>query len=101
MGTVSVRVVALGFIFVVRLRFPSGLSIVDVLRNRYGTDLVKYVRQLEKIDYKYPNCSLTKIFYKLVNTVMSFQSFCNLNWQIETFYRNVRLRLTTPVRNDC
>ena len=45
LGTISVRVVALVFIFIIRLRFPSGLSIVEVLRNRYGADLVKSVRK--------------------------------------------------------
>ena len=93
----NVRVIVLVFISIARLRFPSGLSIVEVLRNRYGTDLVKNVRKLEKIDYKY-RCSLSWIFYKLVNTGMSFQSFSDLSWQIETYNR---LRLTTPARNDC
>ena len=53
LGTISVCVAALVFIFIARLRFPSGFSIVEVLRSRYGTDLVKNVRKLEKIDYKY------------------------------------------------
>ena len=47
LGTMSVCVVALVFIFIARLRFPPGLSIVEMLRNRYGTDLVKNVRKLE------------------------------------------------------
>ena len=36
-----------------QLRFPSGLSIAEVLLNGYGTDLVKNLRKLEKIGYKY------------------------------------------------
>ena len=52
-GTASVYVIALVFIFIARLRFPSGLSIVEVLRNRYGTNLVKNVRKFDKIDCKY------------------------------------------------
>ena len=52
-GTASVCVVALVFIFIARRRFPSGLSIVEVLRNRYGTNLVKNVRTFDKIDCKY------------------------------------------------
>ena len=58
LGTMNVRVIALVFIFNARLRFPSGLSIVEVLRNRYGTDLVRNVRKLEKIDYKYRKLQL-------------------------------------------
>ena len=53
MGTTSIRIAALVFIFVARLRFTSGFSIVEMLRNRYGTDLVKNIRKTEKIDYKY------------------------------------------------
>ena len=53
LGTINVRLVALVFTFISRLRFPSGLSIIEVLRNRYGANLVKNVRKLEKIDYKY------------------------------------------------
>ena len=49
----SVRVVALIFILIARLRFPSDLPMVQVLRNRYDIDLVKNVRKLEKIDHKY------------------------------------------------
>ena len=51
-------VIVLLFIFIARLRFPSGLSIVEVLCNRYGTDLVKNVRKLEKIDWKYRKLQL-------------------------------------------
>ena len=53
MFEISVRVVALIFMFIARLRFPSGLLMVQVLRNRYDIDLVKNVRKLEKIDHKY------------------------------------------------
>ena len=51
--TMSVCVAALAFIFIARLRFPAGFSVVEVLRNRYGCDLVKNVGKLEKNDYKY------------------------------------------------
>ena len=51
--TMSVCVAALAFIFIARLIFPAGFSIVEVLRNRYGCDLVKNVGKLEKNDYKY------------------------------------------------
>ena len=53
LGTMNVTVIALVFIFIARLRFISRVSIVEVLRNRYGAELVKNVRKLEKIDYKY------------------------------------------------
>ena len=43
LGPMSIGIVALGF-FIARLRFPCGLFIVEVLRNRY-VDLVKNVRK--------------------------------------------------------
>ena len=58
LGTMSVRVVALVFIFIARLRFPSCLSTAEVLRNRYSNDLFKNVRKLKKIDYKYRKLQL-------------------------------------------
>ena len=64
----NVRIVAVVFIFIARLKLPSSVSVIEVLRKRYGTDFVNNV-------------------IKLVNTAMSFQSFCNLIWQIETYDR--------------
>ena len=64
LGPISVRVVALVFLFIARVRFPSGMSIVKVLRNRYGLDLVKNVRKLEKIDWKYRKIQLDLEFLK-------------------------------------
>lgn len=46
LGTMSVLVVALVFIFITRLRLPLGLSIIEVLRNTCGTDLTKNVRKM-------------------------------------------------------
>lgn len=37
--------------------FPSGLSIVEMLGNKYGTNLVS-IRKFEKIDYKYRKLQL-------------------------------------------
>ena len=47
------RVISIAFLFLVRLRFPSNLSTIQVIRKRYGNDTVKLVRQFEKLDYKY------------------------------------------------
>ena len=53
LGTTGVCDIVLVFTCIARTRFSSGLSIVEVLSNRYGTYLVKNVRKLEKIDNKY------------------------------------------------
>ena len=87
LGTMSVRVVALVFIFIARLRFPSGLSIAEVLRNRYGTDVVKNVRKLEKIDDKYCKLQLDLDFLQTCpqsNVIPKFLRFKLAN-------RNLRL----------
>ena len=47
------KVISIVFLFLVRLRFPSKLSTIQVIRNRYGNDTVELVQQFEKLDYKY------------------------------------------------
>ena len=41
------------FLFLVCLRFPNHLSTIQVIRKRCGEDIVKKVRQCEKLDLKY------------------------------------------------
>ena len=52
------RTLALIFMFVVRLRFPSRLSLLQVIRNRYGDTIVKLVRKFEKVDFKHRKAAL-------------------------------------------
>ena len=40
-------------LFLVRLCFPLQLSIVQVIRNRYGNEVVKMMRKFEKLDFTY------------------------------------------------
>ena len=47
------RVISIVFLFLVRFRFSSNLSTIQVIRNCYGNDTVKVVRQFEKLDYKH------------------------------------------------
>ena len=46
-------VMSIVFLFPVRLRFPSHLPIVQVIRNRYGNEVVKMMRKFEKLDFTY------------------------------------------------
>ena len=48
----ALRIATLVFLFIVRIRFPASESLIGVLRKRYGRDLVKEIRTLEKIDFK-------------------------------------------------
>ena len=58
------RVLSIVFLFLVRLRFPSNLSTIQVIRNRYGNDTVKLVRQFDKLDYKHRKILLDLNFLK-------------------------------------
>ena len=40
------------FLFIIRIRFPKGKSIADIIRSRYGETFVRKIRKLEKNDYK-------------------------------------------------
>ncbi|XP_057298506.1 uncharacterized protein LOC130629365 [Hydractinia symbiolongicarpus] len=46
------RVVTIALLFLIRLRFPGGKSINEVLRDRYGNLKVQLCRKFEKVDYK-------------------------------------------------
>ena len=52
-GSTALRIAALVFLFIARIRFPASDSLICVLRKRYGRDLVKEVRTLEKLDFKH------------------------------------------------
>ena len=45
------RVSALVFLFLIRLRFPHSKSVAEVIRKMYGQNRVKKLRKLEKLDY--------------------------------------------------
>ena len=44
------RVISIVFLFLVHLRFPSNLSTIEAIRNRYGNDTFKLVGQFAKFD---------------------------------------------------
>ena len=56
-------VISLVFIFLTRLRFPSKLSIAEVLRKRYGDRILKLVRKFEKTSIRnsLPQCNIKVI----------------------------------------
>ena len=56
---------SLVFIFLTRLRFPSKLSFVEVLRKRYGDRILELVRKFEKTDIKHKNARLELQFLKI------------------------------------
>ena len=57
-------VISLVFIFLIRLCFPSKLSIVEVLRKRYS-DKISEIRKFEKTDIKHKKALLDLQFLKV------------------------------------
>ena len=49
---ILLRTYALVFLFVIRLRFPTGVAVSEIIRKRYNDDVLKRIRQYEKLDYK-------------------------------------------------
>ena len=52
------------FMFLIRLRFPKNLSLIQVIHKRYSNSVVKLVRIFEKLDFKYRKASLDLQFLK-------------------------------------
>ena len=46
------RVAAIVFLLLIRLRFPKSKSILDILRQRYSRNTLKRIRRFEKLDYR-------------------------------------------------
>ena len=47
-----VRVLALVFLFLLKLRSPANKSVAEIIRKRYGTDAVKWLHKFERFDFK-------------------------------------------------
>ena len=52
-GSTVLHIATLVFLFIARIRFPASFSLIGVLRKKYGHNLVKEVRTLEKLDFKH------------------------------------------------
>ena len=46
------RVAAIVFLFLIRLRFPKSKSISDIIRGRYSQSTLKRIRKFEKLDFR-------------------------------------------------
>ena len=116
-----IRVISLVFLFIVRCRFPTQFSIISILCKRYGENLVKSVRKLEKLDFKHEKAQLDLEFlqtckknnvilkflrFKLANRQLPSSHACNicqkwlLNEEIPNKHRTVRtlaFRLTSLI----
>lgn len=85
----ELRVLTLIFLIINRCRFHKERSIADTIRKRYGPRIVRYMRRLEKVDFKVRKKKLD----------ITFLEACITNKIIPTFLKfktaNRRLRNTT------
>ena len=91
-------VISLVFILRTRLRFPSRLSIAEVLRKRYGDWSLNLVRKFEKTDIKHKKALLDSQFLKICkdhNVIPRFLRFkvANANWHSSLIYRRRQSKL--------
>ena len=80
-------VISLVFIFLTRLLLPSKLSIVEVLRKRYGDRILKLVRKFEKTNVKHKKALLDLQFLKVCedhNVIANFWRFKVTNASLRT-----------------
>ena len=63
----GVSIVSLVFLFLIRLRFPRGKSIADVIVSRYGRRTLQLYRRVEKADFKSKKLTLDLRFLNNCN----------------------------------
>ena len=64
--------------FLVRLRFPNKLLLLQVICNEYGDTIVKLVRKFEKINFKHRKAALDLNFLQIYcsfNAIPKFLQF--------------------------
>ena len=83
----SLRTLALVFMFLVRIRFSSRLSLLQVIRNRYGSTIVKLVRKFEKVDFEHRKTTLD----------WNFLQTC---WSFNVIQKIFQFRVTNDVFQD-
>ena len=72
--------------FLTRLRFPSKLSIAEVLRKRYGERILKLVRKFEKTDIKNKKALLDIQFLKICEDHNVMEIICFIFCYIFSVY---------------
>ena len=93
-----VRIIGLVFLLMIRIRFPRGKSIADIIRNRYGEAQVKKIQRFEKRDFKLGKCHLDLKFLldcKNNGVIPKFLRFKLANRHLKNFhvYKKCPIRL--------
>ena len=92
-----VRIIGLVYLFIIRIRFPRGKSIADIIRNRYDQAFVKIIWRFEKCDFKFRKCYLDLRFLldcKKNSVISKFLRFKLANSHLNNshVYRKCQLR---------
>ena len=82
------RTLALVFLFLVRLRFPSRLSLLQVIRNRYGDTVVKLVCKFQKVDFEYRKAALGLNFLETCRSFNGLPKFLQSRVANKNFQRS-------------
>ena len=84
------KVAAIVFLFLIRLRYPYSNSFSQIVRRRYGDKIIKRLRKFENIDYRLQEAELDLEFlvkYWDINLIPKFLNFRLAN-------RSLRFSLT-------
>ena len=66
------KALALVFMFLIQLRFPKNLSLIQVIHKRYGNTVIKLVRRFEKLDFKHQKAALD---LQILKSCQEFREF--------------------------
>ena len=83
------RVAAIVFLFLIRLRFPKSKSISDILRRRYSQSTLKRIRKFEKLDYRLRKAELDLEFLLRCRDSNVIPNF--LNFRVSSHYLKASL----------
>ena len=69
------KALALVFMFLIRLRFPKNLSLIQVIHKRYDNTVVKLVRRFEQLDFKHRKAAKNLKTYQEFKVTPNFLQF--------------------------
>ena len=93
-----VKVLGLVFLFIIRIRFPKGKSIANIIRSKYGEAFVRKICKFEKTDYKLRKSHLDLRFLlecKKNNLIPEFLQFklANRHLHNSVVYKKCQIKL--------
>ena len=93
------HILTIVFLFIIGTRFRKANSLIDVIRFRYGSNVVKFVRKFEKLDDRLRKINADIDFLnsclenELCPTFLRFKMSSNRLQNSETYQRSTRLIL--------